>query len=104
VPADVLPKVKRINARDEFGDMHAVFQSPPGWVISSVEIDVFPISQPESRKRFSAQTWTRPNEPDGALHIYVQNVKREFDHPGPPNTFTWRIVSAKGHRINAAKP
>ncbi len=98
VPKDVFVKIKVINARYEFGDMHGIIQRPDGWVISSIQIAVFPTGHPESRKIFTTGTWARPDEPSNLLHLYIRHVRGEFLAEPNITGFTWTVIRAKGHR------
>jgi len=98
LPKDVFVKIKVINARYEFGDMHGVIQRPNGWVISSIQIAVFPTGHPESRKIFTTGTWARPDEPSNLLHFYIRHVRGEFLAEPNITGFTWTVIRAKGHR------
>ena len=98
LPMEEFVKIKVLKARDEFGDMHGIIQRPPGWVISSVEVAIFPDGHPENRKSFTVRTWTRPDEPSDMLHLYVRNVRSQFTGHGPIKGFTWAVLTAKGHR------
>ncbi|HEX5243568.1 MAG TPA: hypothetical protein VFW23_09940 [Tepidisphaeraceae bacterium] len=98
LPKDVFLKIKVINARYEFGDMHGVIERPDGWVISSIQIAVFPTGHPESRKIFTTNTWARPDEPSNLLHLYIRHVRGEFLAEPNITGFTWTVIRAKGHR------
>lgn len=98
LPRDVFLKIKVINARYEFGDMHGVIERPDGWVISSIQIAVFPTGHPESRKTFTTGTWARPDEPSNLLHLYIRHVRGEFLAEPNITGFTWIVIRAKGHR------
>lgn len=98
LPKDVFSQIKVLNARYEFGDMHGVIQRPEGWVISSVQIAVFPTGHPESRKIFTTGTWARPDEPSNLLHLYIRHVRGEFLAEPNITGFTWTVIRAKGHR------
>jgi hypothetical protein len=99
LPPDALKKIKRVGAQDDVGDMRGTIRPPDGWVLSSVQVEIHFLDHRPGSKTLSGRIYSSPNDADGVVHFWIREARAWFDY-APANELVWRIISAKGHRID----